>query len=140
MHRIAIAAASLSLAALPAFAQPKVTVDPSLAVSDAALLQEPAKAAAEFQRRLRDQVTYRDGLLVIIDKSGTAPGVTVMPATAMWGIDCSDSGLAITFGSGSGDTDNGVVLQLTSSAISDEKCRQIAPAVGETALAITKGN
>jgi hypothetical protein len=63
-----------------------------------------------------------------------------MPATVMWGLDCSDGGLAITFGSGSGDTDNGIVLQLTSAAISDEKCLHIAPAVGQTVLAITKGN
>jgi hypothetical protein len=140
MHRIVALFASLSIAALPALAEPRLTVDPSLATSDTALLQDPAKAAAEFQRRLRDQATYKDGLLVIIDKTGTTTGVTVMPATVMWGVDCSDAGLAITFGAGSGDTDNGVVLQLTTAAISDEKCKQIAPAVGETALAITKGN
>jgi hypothetical protein len=132
--------AAALLAALPALAQPRVIVDPGLAASDAALLQDPTKATAELQRRLRDQVTYKDGLLVIVDRSGTTAGVTVMPATVTWGIDCSDSGLAITFGSGSGDTDNGVVLQLTSAAITDAKCAEIAPAVGETALAITKGN
>jgi hypothetical protein len=140
MRRIALVFAVLTLAALPALAEPRLTVDPSLAVSDVALLQDEAKATAELQHRLRDQVTNRDGLLVIIDRSGTSSGVTVMPATVMWGLDCSDGGLAITFGSGSGDTDNGVVLQLTTSAISDDKCKQIAPAVGETALAITKGN
>ena len=139
----AIAVLSLAaalLAALPAFAQPKVVVDPSLAASDAALLQDPAKATAELQRRLRDQVTNKDGLIVIVDRSGAVSGVTVMPATVMWGIDCGDSGLAITFGSGSGDTDNGVVLQLTGASITDAKCAEIAPAVGETALAIEKGN
>jgi hypothetical protein len=139
-HRMVIAFAGLAFAALPALAEPKLVVDPDLARSDIALLQDEAKATAELQHRLRDQVTNRDGLLVIIDRSGTSSGVTVMPATVMWGLDCSDGGLAITFGSGSGDTDNGIVLQLTSAAISDEKCLHIAPAVGQTVLAITKGN
>ena len=87
-----------------------------------------------------DQVTYRNGLLVIIDRSGTTSGVTVMPATVLWGIDCSDSGLAVTFGAGSGDTDNGVVLQLTGASITDDKCLHIAPAIGEVVLALAKGN
>jgi hypothetical protein len=133
-------AASLSIAALPALAQPKPPVDPGLAASDTTLLQDEGKATAELQRRLRAQVHYRNGLLVIQDRSGTNTGVTVMPATVMWGVDCSDSGLAVTFGTGSGDTDNGLVLQLTTVAISDDKCTRIAPAVGDTVLAITKGN
>jgi hypothetical protein len=139
-HRMVIAFTGLAFAALPALAEPKLVADPDLARSDTALLQDEAKATAELQHRLRDQVTNRDGLLVIIDRSGTSSGVTVMPATVMWGVDCSDGGLAITFGSGSGDTDNGIVLQLTSAAISDEKCLHIAPAVGQAMLAITKGN
>lgn len=131
--------ATLFCLAGPAGAQPRVTADPGLAASDAALLKDEAKAIAELQRRLKDQVSFRDGLLVIIDRSGGTSGVTVMPATVMWGIDCSDSGLAVTFGSGNGDTDNGIVLQLTSASISDDKCTRIAPAVGETLLAVTKG-
>jgi hypothetical protein len=135
--RLAIA---LSLIALPAMAEPKPPIDPGLVASDKTLLQDEDKAIAELQRRLRDQVSYRNGLLVIIDRSGLSSGVTVMPATAMWGIDCSETGLAVTFGAGSGDTDNGLVLQLTGAAISDAKCTRIAPAVGDTLLAITKGN
>jgi hypothetical protein len=140
MHRMVIALAGLAFAALPALAEPKLVADPDLARSDTALLQDEAKAAAELQHRLRDQVTNRNGLLVIIDRSGTTSGVTVMPATIMWGVDCSEGGIAVTFGSGSGDTDNGIVLQLTSAAISDDKCTRLAPAVGEAMLAITKGN
>lgn len=140
MRSAAVLAVAFSLAALPAFAQPKPPTDPGLAASDTTLLQDEAKATAELQRRLRSQVSYRNGLLVIIDRSQATPGVTVMPATVMWGVDCSDTGLAVTFGAGSGDTDNGLVLQLTTVAISDDKCTRIAPAVGETLLAITKGN
>jgi len=124
----------------PAAAEPRPPADPDLIKSDTALLQDQDKAIAEFQRRLRAQVSYRNGLLVIVDKSGASPGVTVMPATIVWGVDCSDSGLAVTFGSGSGDTDNGIVLQLTSATISDDRCAHIAPALGEAVLALTKGN
>ncbi|HWB49375.1 MAG TPA: hypothetical protein VG651_09715 [Stellaceae bacterium] len=116
-----------------------MTSDPSLAASDASLLQDEDKAKAEFERRLRNQATYRDGVLIVVDRSG-AGGVTVMPATVMWSVECSDGGLAVTFGSGSGDTDNGIVLQLTSATISDDKCSRLAPAIGLAVLAITKGN
>ncbi|HTW51262.1 MAG TPA: hypothetical protein VME45_05135 [Stellaceae bacterium] len=120
-----------------AVAEPKAPVDPSLVASDTALLQDEAKATAELQRRLRSQVSYRNGVLVIIEHG---EGVTVMPATVMWGVDCGQDGLAVTFGTGSGDSDNGTVLQLTSAEVTDDKCTRIAPAVGETVLAITKGN
>src|SRR5215467_6613999 len=106
---------------LAARAQPRVIADPSLAASDASLLQDEDKAKTEFERRLRNQATYRDGVLVLIDRSG-AGGVTVMPATVMWSVECSDGGLAVTFGTGSGDTDNGIVLTLTAAAIGDDKC------------------
>src|SRR5271163_3349984 len=125
---------------LPASAEPKPPADPDLVKSDATLLQDDDKAIAELQRRLRSQVTYRNGLLVIVDRSGTNSGVTVMPATVMWGIDCSDSGIEVTFGAGSGDTDNGIVLQLTTAAVNDDKCLKIAPAIGDAVLALTKGN
>jgi len=136
---------ALSAAALAAFstsvaAEPRIAADPSLVASDNALLQDETKATAEFQNRLRGQVSSRGGLLIIVDRTGATSGVTVVPATIMWGVDCGDSGLAVTFGAGSGDTDNGIVLQLTSANISDDKCTRIAPAIGETVLAITKGN
>jgi len=123
-----------------ASAEPKLPADPSLVASDNALLQDESKATAELQRRLRDQVNYHNGVLVIIDKSGGTPGLTVMPASVMWGLDCGDSGIGLTFGTGTGDTDNGIVIQLTGAAVSDDKCKRMAPTIGETLLAITKGN
>ena len=140
LRRIAALAGLVLLVLLfEARAEPKAPTDPGLAASDAALVQDDAKATAELERRLHAQVSYHNGVLVIIDRSGTNSGVTVVPATIMWGVDCSDSGVAVTFGSGSGDTDNGIVLQLTSTALSDEKCLKIAPAIGEAVLSITKG-
>jgi hypothetical protein len=137
---LTVAAAALAALTTPAAAEPRIATDPSLVASDNALLQDEAKATAEFQNRLRGQVSSRGGLLVIIDRTGATSGVTVVPATILWGVDCGDSGLAVTFGAGSGDTDNGIVLQLTSANISDDKCTRIAPAIGETVLALTKGN
>jgi len=140
-HRLSVfVALALVGLTIPASAEPKAPVDPDLVKSDTALLQDEARAIGEFQRRLRDQVTYRNGTLVIIDRSGATTGVTVMPATIMWGVDCGDGGIAVTFGTGSGDTDNGIALQLTSASVGDDQCRHIAPAVGDTVLAITKGN
>jgi hypothetical protein len=139
-HLVSLPLLAVLTVAQPAAAEPKPTADPDLVKSDIALLQDEGKATAEFQRRLRDQVSFRNGLLVIIDRTGTTSGVTVMPATVMWGVDCSDSGIGVTFGTGSGDTDNGIVLQLTGASISDDKCTRLAPAIGDTLLAITKGN
>ena len=136
---IAVAAAVLLGSPLAAQTQPRLTADPSLAASDASLLQDEDKAKTELERRLRNQATYRDGVLVLTDRSG-AGGITVMPATVMWSVECSDGGLAVTFGTGSGDTDNGIVLTLTGAAISDDKCTRIAPAIGLAVLALTKGN
>jgi hypothetical protein len=134
-------AAALAIAPLsPGLAQPRLTADPDLAKSDAALLQDEAKATAELQRRLRDQVKSSNGLLLIQDRTGGGSGLTVMPATIAWGLDCSDGGIVLTFGTGNADTDNGIALTLTSAAVSDEKCQHIAPALGETVLAITKGD
>jgi len=142
MRRLAmLAALGLAGLALPALAEPKAApADPDLVKSDAALLQDDTKATAELQRRLRDQVGYRNGVLVVVDHSGSTSGVTVMPATVPWGVDCGDSGIAVTLGSGSGDTDNGIVLQLTGASVGDDKCLKIAPAIGEALLALAKGN
>jgi hypothetical protein len=140
VKHLALAVAALAALTTSVAAEPRIATDPSLVASDNALLQDEAKATAELQNRLRGQVSSRDGLLIIVDRTGATSGVTVVPATIMWGVDCGDSGLAVTFGAGSGDTDNGIVLQLTSASISDDKCTRIAPAIGETVLALTKGN
>lgn len=141
MRLFLLAIVGLGLGALsPAIAEPKAPADPSLIASDNALLQDEAKATAELQSRLRSEVTYRNGVLVIIDRGVANADVTVMPATVMWGIDCGQEGISVTFGAGSGDTDNGTMLQLTGADVTDGKCAHIAPAIGETLLAITKGN
>jgi hypothetical protein len=138
---LALAGAVLLATAPPTLSQPKPGADLDHSKSDAALLRDDAKATGELQRRLRAQVAYRNGLLIIQDNSGgDAPEVMVMPATAMWSIDCGDSGISVTFGSGTGDTENGISVQLTSAAVAADKCQRIAPALGEALVELTKGN
>jgi hypothetical protein len=132
-------AATLSLAAAaPASAQPKLTADPDQSKSDTGLLQDEAKATAEFQRRVRGLVRYQNGLLIIQDRAGN--GVSVAPATIFWMVDCGEGGLTVTFGAGSADTDNGIALPLTGVTISSDTCQRMGPAIGEIVLGITKGN
>jgi hypothetical protein len=139
--RVAAFAAALVVAGhmSAAGAEPRLTVEPDQTHSDTALLQDEAKAASVFQQRLRDQVSVTGGMLVIEDRGGGATSVTIVPATIAWAVDCSDSGLNVTFGSGSADTDIGVSIQLTAVPIPVEKCRKIAPAIGTAVLALTRG-
>ena len=118
-------------------AEPRLGSD--RAKDDAALLRDEAKATSELQRRLRDQVAFKDGLLVIQDRSASAASVVVMPPTAFWSVDCGDNGIGVTFGSGSGDTDNGIALQLTAAAPTQEQCLALAPALAKSVAAIVKG-
>jgi hypothetical protein len=142
MLRTLPAAIALILVGLetPAMAEPRLPPDPDLAHADATLLQNESGAIAEFQRRLRDEVRYQNGLLVIQDRAIAQSGVTVAPATIMWSLECGESGVSVTFGAGTGDTENGIALQLSGTPVPDEQCQRIAPSLGETLLAITKGN
>lgn len=137
---LATAALAACGALSPGLAEPKAPADPSLVASDKVLLKDEAKAIEEFQRRLRHEVSVKGGLLIIAPGGDSDAGITVMPATVMWGVDCGDGGIAVTFGAGSGDTDNGAVLQLTSADVGNDACTRIAPAIGQAVLAITKGN
>jgi hypothetical protein len=119
-------------------AQPKLTSEPDQTKSDTTLLRDESKAIAELQRRARSYIKFQNGLLVIQDRN--SDGISVTPATIFWMVDCGESGLSVTFGTGTGDTDNGIAVQLTAAEISTEICQRIAPAIGETVLAITKGN
>jgi hypothetical protein len=137
--RAFVVAATLFALAAPAEAGPKAPIDPDQARSDAALLQDEGAAAKAFQQRLRDLVAMRNGLFVIAESSAGTASVTVFPATVPWSVVCDDSGLSVTFGAGTGDTDNGIAVTLSSVPIPADKCLKLAPAVGETVLALSRG-
>ena len=142
MLRTLPAAIALILVGLAtqAMAQPRLPPDPGLARADATLLQNESGAIAEFQRRLRDEVRYQNGLLIIQDRAIAQSGVTVVPATIMWSLECGDSGVSVTFGAGTGETENGIAVQLSATPVPAEQCQRIAPSLGETLLAIARGN
>jgi hypothetical protein len=138
MRALVSAALVLALVA-PALAGPKAPIDPDQARNDAALLQDDGAAMKAMQQRLRDLVGFRNGLLVVAESSGGSASVTVFPATVPWSVVCDDSGLSVTFGAGTGDTDNGIAVTLTAVAVPADKCLKLAPAVGETMLALSRG-
>lgn len=95
-----------------------------------------AQGEADLQRQLRDQVHYQNGLLVFHDKAG----VTVAPATIPWTLDCGEGGVGITIGSGTGETENGLAISLSTAPMTDAQCQPLAVSLGATMLAITRGN
>ena len=74
-----------------------------------ALLRDPARATPELERRLRKQVRYSNGLLLIEDP--ILHGVTTLPATAGWAIDCDMLGVRVTFGA-TGENGRGTEVEL----------------------------
>src|SRR5206468_1836895 len=68
--------------------------------------------------------------------AGQRTGVVEMRAPALVVLMVA---MVVSLGAGSGDTDNGVALQLTSAAPTQEQCLAFAPALGQTVLAILKG-
>jgi len=105
---------------------------------DLDLLQDEASATTEFERRLREQVHFRDGVLVIRDEE-LPDWISVVPASILWIINCGPTGLIVSFGPAPSVKDSGPVLNLTWATVPAEMCEQIAVAVGETLLAITHG-
>jgi hypothetical protein len=99
-------------------------------------LPASAQSDADLQGLLRSQIRYQNGLLVFHDKAG----VTVAPATIPWTLDCGEGGVGVTLGSGTGETENGLAIPLGNTPMTDSQCQSLAPSLGATMLAITRGN
>ncbi len=98
---------------------------------------EAAGITLEMQQQLRATVHYQNGLLVIRERGG----VTVEAGeTIQWTIDCGDGGVGVTFSAPVYRRNrNGTAIQLsTGDAVADDQCQRVAPAVGETLLAISR--
>lgn len=74
-----------------------------------ALLRDPVRAGPELARRLREQVRYSNGLLLIEDP--ILHGITTLPATASWAISCDTLGVRVTFGA-TGEDDTGTDVEI----------------------------
>ncbi len=108
--------------------------------AEAALMADPLRAGPELERRLREHVSSREGMLIVSDTLPGIPTVYVLPMSAMWVVSCDILGLSVAFGPGSGEYDNSVNVDLTPVPISEPQCRDLAPAIGQKILAITRGN
>jgi hypothetical protein len=103
------------------------------------LLQDEAKATTEFETRLRKQVHLNGGVLVIRDAE-LSDWVSVAPASTIWIVNCGPYGLDVSFGAVSGENNGDSSVTLTRASIPAEECERIATSIGETVLAITRGN
>jgi hypothetical protein len=103
-----------------------------------ALLRDPVRAAPELERRLRKQVRYSNGLLLIEDP--ILHGVTTFSATAAWAIDCDMLGVRVTFGA-TGENGTGTEVELVPLGTKVERnaCHGISGLLGEAVLRLTSG-
>ncbi len=108
--------------------------------AEAALMADPLRAGPELERRLREHVGSREGMLIVTDTLPGLPTVYVLPMSAMWVVSCDIFGLSVAFGPGSGEYDNSVNVDLTRVPISQPQCQDLAPMIGQEVLAIARGN
>ena len=103
-----------------------------------ALLRDPRGAGPELEQRLRKQVHYSGGLLLIEDP--VLHGITTLPATIGWEIDCNNWGVSVTFGA-TGENGAGTEERLVplGTRIENNVCRGISEAVGAAVLRLTSG-
>lgn len=100
------------------------------------VLRDPARSGQVLEQRLRRQVRYANGLLLIEDP--ILHGVTTLPATIGWSVSCDEiTGVQVSFGSG----DSGAVLDLVplGTKISKSTCSRISQEVGAAVLRLTSG-
>ena len=99
-------------------------------------MKDPVHAGPELQRRLRKQVRYSNGLLLIEDP--LLHQINTVPATAAWSVSCDDGvGVQVYFGGGENSTEVDVVPLGT--RISKGACAAISEEVGTAVLRLTSG-
>jgi hypothetical protein len=103
-----------------------------------ALLSDPATAAPELERRLRQQVRYYNGVLLIEDP--ILHSVTALPATTAWSISCDAGGVQVNFGDTS-DNGSGAYVEITPIGIgaAPTACKGISARLGTAVLRLTRG-
>jgi hypothetical protein len=92
-----------------------------------------------LEQRLRKQVRYSNGLLLIQDP--ILHGITTLPATVGWSISCNENlGVQVIFGAG-GDSGSGSEVELVPSGtrVQRNACSGISEMVGAAVLRLTSG-
>jgi hypothetical protein len=103
------------------------------------LMADPERVGPELERRLRSRLSFQNGVLIAHEIEQFAP-LHVMPPSTAWIADCGFTGLSITFGAGTGGDQNGFSVELTTASLSEQQCNNLAPLVGQSLVAIAKGN
>jgi len=108
--------------------------------TERAVWAEPAKAAAELDRRVRQRVAYRQGILVVVDPDPRLPTVYALPAATPWLVACDVTGLTVGFGAGSQEAGTGVDLPITLAPLAEPQCRTLVPRAAAILAAVVQGN
>jgi hypothetical protein len=108
--------------------------------AEAGLMADLRTAGPELKRRLAEQVR-RSGRLFIVGANLGASNfsITAMPLSTPWAVECSSSGLTVTFGGwssgdiseGDGEVSADVALSLTSTRLSEQLCAEFVSLIGE---------
>jgi hypothetical protein len=100
------------------------------------VLRDPARSGPVLEQRLRKQVRYSNGLLLIEDPG--LHGITTIPASSAWSVNCDEvTGVEVAWGSG--DTAPVVELVPIGTKISRNACRELSQKVGDAVLRLTSG-
>ena len=126
----------------------EVTKQKGADAKEAALFTDPAKAIPVLAQRLGMQISlsgenlivkYRDSFLALSFED-INPEIRVVPKSTPWTLTCGQFGLHLKFGYESTEGDDGTIVALTDTPLSEPQCRSLAPSVGSEITALTKDN
>jgi len=104
------------------------------------LISDSSKAPAELIRRIRALIQNREGLLLVETTLG--PGLSVLPSTSPWAVNCG-AGITAVFGSsvsgGAESVDSDIKVLLTYVIVSKQSCEKLAVIVAQEIQAIVNG-
>jgi hypothetical protein len=102
-----------------------------------ALLKDPVRLLPELEQRLRKQVRYDSGMLII--KEPLTDSIRTFPPTVRWSVACAVIGVSVNFGDTS-ENGNGVTLNLTDfSGVDTHVCQSISGPLGAAVKRLTRG-
>jgi hypothetical protein len=103
------------------------------------VLRDPARAGPVLEQRLRKQVRYSNGLLLIEDP--ILHVITTLPTTAGWSISCDENlGMLVIFGAG-GENGGGTEVELVpiGTRVQRDACSGLSELVGAAVLRLMSG-
>ena len=108
--------------------------------AEARLMADPPRAGPELERRLREKLTFSNGVLIVRGAVPSLPSLYVVATTTTWILHCDLLGMSVGFGGGFGEHGDGFDVELTRTALTEQQCETLAPPITQKLLAITQGN